>query len=57
MSVFLMRNTGEHKYRVYKLDPGRIGHGVQISGGDIFCAACAAEGAIKAGDSHSAICC
>lgn len=38
-SVFLMRNTGEHKYSVYKLDasfPDGIGDGVQIFAGDIL---------------------
>lgn len=38
-SVFLMRNTGEHNYRVYQLDasfPDGTGNGVQIFAGDIL---------------------
>ncbi len=38
-SVFLLRNTGEHKYNVYQLDasfPDGTGHGVQILAGDIL---------------------
>jgi polysaccharide export outer membrane protein len=50
-SVFLMRNTGEHKYNVYQLDasfPDGIGHGVQIFAGDILFVP--RKGIIKADD-------
>jgi polysaccharide export outer membrane protein len=50
-SVFLMRNTGEHKYNVYRLDasfPDGIGHGVQIFAGDILFVP--RKGIIKADD-------
>jgi len=50
-SVFLMRNTGEHKYNVYQLDasfPDGTGHGVQIFAGDILFVP--RKGITKAGD-------
>jgi polysaccharide export outer membrane protein len=50
-SVFLMRNTGEPQYSVYKLDaslPHGSGHGVQIFAGDILFVP--RKGIIKAGD-------
>jgi protein involved in polysaccharide export with SLBB domain len=50
-SVFLMRNSGEHKYNVYQLDasfPGGTGHGVQIVAGDILFVP--RKGITKAGD-------
>jgi polysaccharide export outer membrane protein len=50
-SVFLMRNTGEHRYSVYQLDasfPDGSGHGFQISAGDILFVP--RKGIIKADD-------
>ena len=50
-SVFLMRNTGEHKYNVYQLDasyPDGTGHEVQILAGDILFVP--RKGITKAGD-------